>query len=298
MRHEFHISPDKHIAHAALIYDDSHREILASIYRQYLQIATEFRLPLMLMTPTRRANIEQIAASDYRHKNVLADTMAFLSRFRDEASTPVYIGGLAGCRGNAYDGRYYLSVEEAMEFHFPTVRTLAQSGADYLFAGIMPQLTEAIGMANAMAATGLPYIISFMICRDGRLIDGTFIHDAIDAIEKETSHPSTVLYGQLRTSRCVAPGAAASRNDTPLVRQRFQGIQANAANLSPEELDGCDHLISSSPEELADRLMTLLWDFPLKSAEAVAEPTNSTCTVSQRCWLTAVTIKRGNCLLR
>ena len=122
LRHEFHISPDKHIAHAALIYDDSHREILASIYRQYLQIATEFRLPLMLMTPTRRANIEQIAASDYRHKNVLADTMAFLSRFRDEASTPVYIGGLAGCRGNAYDGRYYLSVEEAMEFHFPTVR--------------------------------------------------------------------------------------------------------------------------------------------------------------------------------
>lgn len=171
LRHEFHISPDKHIAHAALIYDDSHREILASIYRQYLQIATEFRLPLMLMTPTRRANIEQIAASDYRHKNVLADTMSFLSRFRDEASTPVYIGGLAGCRGNAYDGRYYLSVEEAMEFHFPTVRTLAQSGADYLFAGIMPQLTEAIGMANAMAATGLPYIISFMICRDGRLID-------------------------------------------------------------------------------------------------------------------------------
>ena len=77
LRHEFHISPDKHIAHAALIYDDSHREILASIYRQYLQIATEFRLPLMLMTPTRRANIEQIAASDYRHKNVLADTMAF-----------------------------------------------------------------------------------------------------------------------------------------------------------------------------------------------------------------------------
>ncbi len=24
LRHEFHISPDKHIAHAALIYDDSH----------------------------------------------------------------------------------------------------------------------------------------------------------------------------------------------------------------------------------------------------------------------------------
>ena len=154
----------------------------------------------MLMTPTRRANIEQIAASDYRHKNVLADTMAFLSRFRDEASTPVYIGGLAGCRGNAYDGRYYLSVEEAMEFHFPTETSTRP------------------------------------LCYMANCVHPDVLHQAL-------LHP---------------------RNDTPLVRQRFQGIQANAANLSPEELDGCDHLISSSPEELADRLMTLLWDFPLK----------------------------------
>lgn len=96
--------------------------------------------------------MEQIAESDYRHKNVLADNVSFLSRFRTGTSIPVYIGGLAGCRGDAYDGRYCLSVEEAMEFHFPAVRTMAEAGVDYLFAGIMPQLTEAIGMANAMAA--------------------------------------------------------------------------------------------------------------------------------------------------
>ena len=281
-----------------LIYDDSHREILASIYRQYLQIATEFRLPLMLMTPTRRANIEQIAASDYRHKMYWRILWPFSPASVTKLPLPYISADWPDAAAMPTTVLYYLSVEEAMEFHFPTVRTLAQSGADYLFAGIMPQLTEAIGMANAMAATGLPYIISFMICRDGRLIDGTFIHDAIDAIEKETStRPLCYM------ANCVHPDVLHQallhpRNDTPLVRQRFQGIQANAANLSPEELDGCDHLISSSPEELADRLMTLLWDFPLKSAEAVAEPINSTCTVSQRCWLTAVTIKRGNCLLR
>lgn len=62
---------------------------------------------------------------------------------------PYISADLPDVMANAYDGyRYYLSVEEAMEFHFPTVRTLAQSGADYLFAGIMPQLTEAIGMAQ------------------------------------------------------------------------------------------------------------------------------------------------------
>ena len=60
LRHEFQIPLDKHIVHAALIYNDSYRETLAEIYRQYLQIAADFRLPLMLMTPTRRANMEQI----------------------------------------------------------------------------------------------------------------------------------------------------------------------------------------------------------------------------------------------
>ena len=54
------------------------------------------------------------------------------------------------------------------------------------------------------------------------------------------------------------------RNDTFLVRERFRGIQANASALSPEELNGRADLLSSSPDELSDRLMTLLWDFPLK----------------------------------
>ena len=41
LRHEFQIPLDKHIVHAALIYNDSYRETLAEIYRQYLQIAAD-----------------------------------------------------------------------------------------------------------------------------------------------------------------------------------------------------------------------------------------------------------------
>lgn len=264
LRHEFQIPLDEHIVHAALIYNDAYRDTLATIYRQYIEAASHHQLPLMLMTPTRRANIENIAASGYRNRDVISDNVDFLSELRTDALTPVYIGGLAGCRGDAYDSRYHLSVEEAMQFHYPTVRAMAEAGVDYLFAGIMPQLTEAIGMANAMAATGLPYIISFMIRRDGRLMDGTFIHDAIEAIDKEaTTRPLCYM------ANCVHPDVLHQalthpHNDTLLVHERFQGIQANASALSPEELEGCTDLLSSSPDELADRLMTLLWDFPLK----------------------------------
>lgn len=264
LRHEFHIPLDEHLVHAALIYNDAYRDILASIYQQYIDIAAVCHLPLMLMTPTRKATIENIRASDYRNREVIADNVKFLSELCATSSSPVYIGGLTGCRGDAYDGRYHLSVEEAMQFHYPTVRAMAEAGVDYLFAGIMPQLTETIGMANAMAATGLPYIISFMVRRDGRLMDGTFIHNAIETIDKETTtRPLCYM------ANCVHPDVlyqALSHpcNDTLLVHERFQGIQANAANLSPEELEGHTGLVSSSPDELVDRLMTLLWDFPMK----------------------------------
>lgn len=54
------------------------------------------------------------------------------------------------------------------------------AGVDFLYAGIMPALPEAAGMARAHGAKpGVPYIISFTIQKDGRLIDGTTIHDAI-----------------------------------------------------------------------------------------------------------------------
>ncbi len=187
LRHEFHIPLDEHLVHAALIYDDAHRDTLAGLYKQYIDIAASHDLPLMLMTPTHRANVENIAVSAYRNRSVIPDNVRFLLQLRASALSPVYIGGLAGCRGDAYDGRYHFSVEEAMQFHYPTVRAMAEARVDFLFAGIMPQLTETIGMANAMAATGLPYIISFMVRRDGRLMDGTFIHDAIDTVDKETT---------------------------------------------------------------------------------------------------------------
>jgi S-methylmethionine-dependent homocysteine/selenocysteine methylase len=51
---------------------------------------------------------------------------------------------------------------------------------DFLYAGIMPALPEAVGMAQAMADSGLPYIISFMIRQDGRLLDGSTSNKAFE----------------------------------------------------------------------------------------------------------------------
>lgn len=264
LRHEYHIRLDEQIVHAGLIYNEQHKEQLATIYRQYLDIAEARQLPLLLMTPTRRANKERIAASGYKDRDVLKDNAAFLSGLAETYTTPVYIGGLTGCRGDAYSGQRHFSVEEAFNYHLPTLLDLQEAGVDYLFAGIMPELTEATGMAKAMETTGLPYIISFMIGRNGRLMDGTFIHEAIETIDKQTSRPPLCYMANCVHPDILLEALLHPMNDTELVKARFNGIQANAACLSPEELNECSCLQSSTAAELSDSLLSLFWDFPLK----------------------------------
>ena len=89
LRHEFHIPLDEHLVHAALIYDDAHRDTLAGLYKQYIDIAASHDLPLMLMTPTHRANVENIAVSAYRNRSVIPDNVRFLLQLRASALSPI-----------------------------------------------------------------------------------------------------------------------------------------------------------------------------------------------------------------
>ncbi len=112
-------------------------------------------------------------------------------------------------------------------------------------------------MAQAMADTGLPYIISFTIQKDGKLIDGTAIADAIAYIDGLVQ-PKPVCY----MTNCVHPGIvyqALSRpfNQNALVHSRFRGIQANTSPLSYAELDGSLDLKCSDPVQFAEEMMKL-----------------------------------------
>ena len=59
-----------------------------------------------------------------------------------------------GCRGDAYRADQALTPEEGESFHRWQAERFAGAGVDFLYAGIMPALPEAIGMAKAMAGTG------------------------------------------------------------------------------------------------------------------------------------------------
>jgi len=267
LKREYHISFDEHIAMASLIYSESGKKALTNLWTQYIAIAVKYHLPFLATTPTRRANRDRIAQAG-KDGAVLTDNVRFLKSIQDNiqenSGIKMYAGALMGCRGDAYTGEGALTQKEARRFHAWQADQCAQAGADFLYAGIMPTLQEAIGMADAMSDTSLPYIISFTIQKDGRLMDGTTIHDAIEAIDS-TSQKCPLCY----MANCVHPTIVYAAllqpfNRTDLVQTRFLGIQANTSPLSYAELDGARDLFCSDPESFARDMLRLKEDMGLK----------------------------------
>lgn len=263
LKREYDIPYDEIVALAGHIYNEKPKQALKELFSQYIKIATQYNFPIMITTPTRRANKERISQSKF-NKSIIYDNVSFLHKIKNNFLSDVYIGGLMGCKGDAYKAVEVLSENEAFEFHSWQATLFAEAKADFLYAGIMPALIEATGMARAMENTGLPYIISFMIREDGKLIDSTTIHEAIVAIDSST-HRKPLCY----MTNCVHPtvvfkALSQAYNKTTIVKERFKGIQANTSPLPPEGLDNSRDLKTSDAHSFATDMLELYENFNLK----------------------------------
>lgn len=263
LKREFGLDISGEVAMASLVYNSDGRNALRSLWLQYFSIAKEYKLPFLATTPTRRANSERVLHSGHP-TSIIKDNVNFLRGVLTEINHTSYLGGLMGCRGDAYTGEGNLSEDDAYNYHIWQACEFAEAGADFLFAGIMPTLPETAGIAKVMASTGLPYIISFTIKPNGCLIDGTSINDAISIIDsKVTTKPLCYM------TNCIHPRFVVSAleqpfNRTETVARRFKGIQANTAALEYKDIDGSDIIKStSSPKSLADDIAYLNTNFNL-----------------------------------
>ena len=53
------------------------------------------------------------------NESIIADNVDFLRSIKEAANVDMYIGGLMGCKGDAYTGEEALNLEEAIDFHTP-----------------------------------------------------------------------------------------------------------------------------------------------------------------------------------
>lgn len=256
LKREYGLKFDEQVAMAKLIYDKQGAAALSNLWNEYIRIAKRYQLPFMATTPTRRANQERIKLSGGTEKTI-SDNVDFLRNMQKNSGIEMYVGGLMGCKGDAYTGEGALEEEEAFEFHRWAAECFGRAQVDFLYAGIMPVLSEAAGMAKAMESTGVPYIISFTIQQDGRLIDGTTITDAIQYIDEVTKIPPVCYMTNCVHPRIVMKALNQPFNKNQVVKSRFMGIQANTSALSYAELDGAAELAGSEPEEFAEEMMQL-----------------------------------------
>ena len=258
---------DPHVVNAAFIYQPEKRSALETIYRQYLDVGSASGLPLLLSTPTWRASRERIEAAGYEDRAVNRDNFQFLDDLRRSYGAyadKVAICGLMSCRGDAYSPAERLSEKEARSFHAWQARQLAEAGVDFLLASTLPAMSEAMGLAAAQAATGKPYIISFVFRPGGTLLDGTPLKEVVAAIDAHV-HPKPLAYMCNCTHASIFRSAMLQEtNVSPLVKKRVIGLLANTAALEPEELDSSKELVAEAPEVFGRDVAGLHKEFGMK----------------------------------
>ncbi|MCP3954641.1 MAG: homocysteine S-methyltransferase family protein, partial [Desulfobacterales bacterium] len=182
------VTLDPEIAHAGLIYHTEGRNVLGGIYRQYLSIGSRYDLPMLTLAPTWRANPERIAkvGGNRTVETINRDCVNFLKVIRNEYGKygkKVFVAGMLGCRGDAYNPQKALGADDAEHFHSRQITALAASGVDFIKAATLPAISEALGIARAIGKTGIPAVLSFVIRPDGAILDGTSLHTAVETID-------------------------------------------------------------------------------------------------------------------
>ncbi|NTV49536.1 MAG: homocysteine S-methyltransferase family protein [Geobacteraceae bacterium] len=267
LRRSDDIQLDEYLVNAALIYQEKGRSALEFICRQYLEIGQRYNLPLLLSTPTWRAGRDRIEAAGLAGRDLNGDNFRFLAKLRDsygDYARQVAICGLMSCRGDAYNPAEAMDAAAATGFHAWQADALAASGVDFLLASTLPALSEAIGLARAQAATGLPYMISFVVRPEGTLLDGTPLNEAISSIDAAiTPRPLAYLINCTHASIFRSALLHGSNSSAP-VRERVVGLLANTASLSPEELDASAELVEEAPETFGRSVVALHRELGMK----------------------------------
>ncbi len=229
---------------------------MAEIYGEYITAAAAADLPLLLTSPTWRVDKERIAEAGI-NPNINADAVAFMLSVRDKFSVIgaplVLVGALTGPKGDCYRPDLAPNAVEAEEFHSQQINELAVTDADFLQTQTLPSVTEALGIARAMAKTGKPYVISFCTGSDGKVLDGHSLPEAFRIIDEDVQliKAPTAYY-----VNCTHPQFLLDHYEIGEL-DRLKGIQANGSSKDVTKLDGSSETIADPVSDWAEAMLKL-----------------------------------------
>lgn len=237
-----------------LIYDAVGRERLEKIYLSYRQVAEEAKLPVLLCAPTWRVDRERIGLAG-APASINRDAVDFMKVFKKHHETDestIIAGALIAPKNDCYSPDLALDRKRSADFHGWQVDKLAEAGAEVIIAQTIPSLEESLGMSDRLAVTGIPYIISFVINRFGRVLDGTPLAEAIDRVDQAIALPPAGFM-----VNCVYPTFVDINELSHSLAHRLIGIQANASSKDHDQLDGTEELQQDPLEDWGTHMLRL-----------------------------------------
>lgn len=234
LRRSGNVNLHPRLENALLIYEESGKIALSELYQGFINVAHMGGVPITICTPTWRANQERILKAHITN-DVNGDAVKYLKHIRSSWgawAANIFIGGLVGCKNDSYKPEEGLSKNDAYAFHSWQINQLAKAGVDFLLGTTLPALPEATGIALSMEEAEIPYIISFVINRGGRILDGNSLEHSIREIDAVCSRPPL---GYM--INCAYPSFLNAHKQPQRILSRLIGFQANASSLDHSQLD-------------------------------------------------------------
>jgi S-methylmethionine-dependent homocysteine/selenocysteine methylase len=232
---------------------------LYAYYERYAALAGACGLGFVLESPTWRASRDWGDKLGYGAAALATanrEAIALMERLRQAfaGGGAMVVSGCVGPRGDGYQPGSGMGAEEAGDYHAAQIAAFAQAGADMVTAITMTNAAEAVGIARAGAAAGLPVAISFTVETDGRLPTGQSLAEAIEAVDAATGHGP--CYYMIN---CAHPThfETVLTDDRGWVK-RVRGLRANASCLSHAELNEAADLDAGDPADFARHYRALL----------------------------------------
>lgn len=242
-----------------LIFSPAERERLADFYREDLNIVSKFQQAIILNAPTTRASESRVAALGFDPEHTAQINVECVEMLRDirreypHMKNKIMINGPVGPKYDAYDPSGTLTAHQARDYHTPQIHGLIEGGVDLVSGVVFPGVEEALGVAQACSDFDFPYSIGFVLTREGKLLDGIHISDAIKKIDTEAGK-KPVYYMIICTHTSVIKQALSPYQD---IYSRIYGVKANGSGKSPEELAKLNKPEADSPAEFAMNLLAL-----------------------------------------
>ena len=257
----FHDGMDiPHFASFVFLREENGRERLKDYYRTHARIAQDMGVGFVFDTPTWRASADWGDLLDYDTADLDAlnqEAITFLrgveAEFKGQLPASVVSGNI-GPRGDGYNPEFLMSVEQARDYHLPQVHSFAAAGADMITVMTLSYVEEAIGLALAAKATGIPIVLSFTVETDGKLATGQELGDAIMQVDRETDFAPAYFMINCAHPTHFADMIPAS---APWI-DRVMAIRANASCMSHAELDNAEELDDGNPVQLGQEHRDLL----------------------------------------